>query len=151
MLSAVLLPWLHYLAVLFFVGAAVAELYLLKLAGIGEAVRLLPRVDRLYGATALLVFITGLARVYHGGKGPDFYWSNGMFHGVIGLFVLAALASILPTVRFMRWRKAVDGAGTLPAAGEVRSTRLLLHAQLAAIAVIALLITAVAKGYGAGG
>src|SRR3546814_13527844 len=70
-----------------------------------------------------------------------------MFHGVIGLFVLAALISVMPTLRFMRWRKAVD-AGALPAGAEVRKTRMLVHVELGLIFIVALLITMVAKGYG---
>jgi putative membrane protein len=150
MLSTILLPWLHYLAVLMMAGGAVAELYLLKLASNAATVRLLPRVDRVYGIMAGLVLVTGLARVYHGGKGPDYYWHNGMFHGVLTLFIVTALISIAPTLRFMRWRKAVDLGGALPTDSDVRKTRMLVHIQLAAIAGIALLITMTARGFGGG-
>ncbi|WP_020649068.1 DUF2214 family protein [Solimonas variicoloris] len=148
MASTVALPWLHYLAVWMMTGAAVTELYLLKIGGTPDAVRLLPRVDRLYGIMAALVFITGLARVWHGAKGADYYWHNGLFHGMVGLFVLAALLSLLPTVRFIRWRRALEASGALPAETELRSTRVLVHVQLTAIAVITLLIVLVARGYG---
>lgn len=148
MLSTVALPWLHYLAVWTMTGAAVTELYLLKIGSTPDAVRLLPRVDRLYGIMAALVFITGLARVWHGAKGADYYWHNGLFHGMVGLFVLAALLSLLPTVRFIRWRRALEAGGALPAETELRSTRVLVHGQLTAIAVITLLIVLIARGYG---
>lgn len=148
MLSTVVLPWIHYLVVLMMVGALVAQMYLLKLAGTPDAVRVIARVDRIYGAMAVLVLLTGLARVWHGGKGPDYYWHNGAFHGVLGAFVLAALVSIVPTLRFIRWRKAAE-AGALPAEAEVRKTRMLIHVQLTAVALITLLITMVAHGYGA--
>src|SRR3546814_13772369 len=100
---------------------------------------------RTYRIRALLVLVTGLARVGDGGKVSDDYCHNGMFHGVIGLFVLAALISVMPTLRFMRWRKAVD-AGALPAGAEVRKTRMLVHVELGLIFIVALLITMVAKG-----
>lgn len=148
MFSTVILPWLHYLAVWTMTGAAVTEMYLLKLGRTPDAVRLLPRVDRLYGIMATLVLITGLARVWHGAKGADYYWHNGLFHGVLGLFALAALLSLLPTVRFIRWRRALQNGGALPAEAELRSTRLLVHVQLTAIALLTLLIVLVARGYG---
>ncbi|WP_028080787.1 DUF2214 family protein [Solimonas soli] len=151
MLNTVVLPWIHYIAVWMMTGALVTELYLLKIGGTPDAVRLLPRVDRLYGIMAVLVLLTGLARVWHGGKGPDYYWHNGAFHGVLGLFVLAALISIVPTLRFMRWRKALEASGALPADGEVRKTRILIHVQLTAIVLITLSIVLVAKGYSASG
>ncbi|NGY04139.1 DUF2214 family protein [Solimonas terrae] len=147
MLSTVILPWVHYVAVLLMVGALMAQMYLLKLSGVPDAVRSIARVDRIYGIAALVVFVTGMLRVWHGGKGPDYYFHNGAFHGVIGLFILAALISVVPTLRFIRWRKAVD-AGALPAEGEARKTRILMHVQLTLIVIITLLITMVAHGYG---
>ena len=148
MLSTIVLPWLHYLAILMMAGAAVAELYLLKLKPSDEVVRLLSRVDMVYGITAGAVLITGLLRVYHGGKGADYYWHNGAFHGVLGLFILAALISLVPTMRFMRWKKAL-ATGALPGEAEIRKTRPLVHVQLTLVALIALLITMVARGYAA--
>jgi putative membrane protein len=147
MLSTVILPWVHYVAVFVMIGALMVQMYLLKLSTVPDAVRSIARVDRIYGVAALLVFVTGLLRVWHGGKGADYYWHNGAFHGVIGLFILAALVSIVPTLRFIRWRKAVD-AGALPAEGEARKTRMLVHVELSLIFIVALLITMVAKGYG---
>ncbi|HET8881738.1 MAG TPA: DUF2214 family protein [Solimonas sp.] len=147
MLSTVILPWVHYVAVFVMIGALMVQMYLLKLSAVADAVRSIARVDRIYGVAALLVFVTGLLRVWHGGKGADYYWHNGAFHGVIGLFVLAALVSVVPTLRFIRWRKAVD-AGALPAEGEARKTRMLVHVELSLIFIVALLITMVAKGYG---
>jgi putative membrane protein len=147
MLSTVILPWVHYVAVFVMIGALMVQMYLLKLNTVADAVRSIARVDRIYGVAALLVFVTGLLRVWHGGKGADYYWHNGAFHGVIGLFILAALVSIVPTLRFIRWRKAVD-AGALPAEGEARKTRMLVHVELSLIFIVALLITMVAKGYG---
>ncbi|WP_162932186.1 DUF2214 family protein [Solimonas sp. K1W22B-7] len=148
MLATVVLPWIHYLAVLMMAGGAVAELYLLKLTPSSETVQLLPRVDRLYGITAGLVFVTGLLRMYHGGKGADWYWHNGLMHGVITAFVLAALISLVPTIRFMRWSKQLSSGGGLPGADAVRKTRILVHVQLTLVALVALLITMVGKGYG---
>jgi putative membrane protein len=147
MLSTVVLPWLHYVAIMMMAGAAVAELYLLKLSPNSETVRLLPRIDRFYGINAGIVFVTGVLRMYHGGKGADWYWSNGLMHGVISAFVVAALISLLPTVRFIRWNNALS-RGDLPGAGDFRSARILVHVQLMLLALVALLITLVAKGYG---
>ena len=151
MFGQIILPWLHYLAVLMMSGAAVAQLYLLKLGQNAEALRTLTRVDRFYGITALLVLVTGLARVWIGGKGADYYWSNGVFHAVLGVFILTALVSLIPTGRFRRWKRALDTSGVLPNAALLRSTTALVHMQLTAIALAALLIVVVAKGYALGG
>jgi putative membrane protein len=148
MLSTVVLPWIHYIAVMMMAGALVAELYLLRLTPSHETVRLLPRVDLFYGIAAMVVFATGILRIYFGGKGPDWYWANGLMHGTIGVFVLAALVSLAPTFRFRRWAAASLASHTLPTEAEVRRLRPLVHTQLTALGLVALMITAVAKGYG---
>lgn len=147
--STVILPWIHYLAVLMMAGGAVAELYLLRLPASPDVVRLLPRVDRFYGITAVLTFATGILRMYHGGKGADWYWHNGLMHGVITAFVVAALVSVAPTVRFIRWNRQLGAGGSLPSEAELRKTKALVHVQLTLVALIALLVTLVARGYGA--
>ncbi|NKF24164.1 DUF2214 family protein [Solimonas marina] len=152
MFSIVVLPWIHYIAVWLMAGALVSELYLLKIgSSAASAIRLLPRVDRLYGIMAGVVLITGLARVWHGGKGASYYWHNGAFHGVLGLFALAAVVSIVPTLRYIRWRTALDTSGAMPDATEVRKTSVFVHIQLTAIALLTLAIVLVANGYGSFG
>lgn len=146
--STVILPWIHYLAVLMMAGGAVAELYLLRLPASADIVRLLPRVDRFYGITAVLTFVTGILRVYHGGKDADWYWQNGLMHGVITAFVVAFFVSLVPTVRFIRWNKQLGAGNGLPAEADLRKTKALVHIQLTLVALIALLITLVARGYG---
>lgn len=66
----------------------------------------LVRVDGLFGMFAGLVLLTGAVRAVWGAKGWSFYAHNPVFHAKIGLFVLVGLLSILPTVAFLRWRKA---------------------------------------------
>lgn len=149
MFSTVILPWIHYVAIVTLSGAIFAKLYLMKLPASSDIVRLLPRIDRLEGISAVIVFITGLARVWHGAKPAEFYWQNGLFHGVVGLFVLAALLSLIPTVRFMRWKRALEADGALPDALTLRKTRVFSHVMATVVVAIALMITLVAKGYGA--
>jgi len=148
MFSTVILPWIHYVAIITLSGAIFAKLYLMKLPASADIVRLLPRIDRLEGTSAVIVFITGLARVWHGAKPAEFYWQNGLFHGVVGLFVLAALVSLIPTVRFVRWKRALDASGAMPEAAALRKTRVFSHVMATVVVVIALMITLVAKGYG---
>lgn len=73
-----------------------------------DQVKGLARLDFFYMLTALAAIATGLARVFLGDKPAVFYAHNGFFHAKIGLFVLIGLLSILPTMRFARWRKQVS-------------------------------------------
>lgn len=147
MTVAIVLAWLHYLAFMFMAGAAVSQLFLLKLTPAAQTVQTATRVDRIYGAAAAAVLLTGLARMplAHGGKGMDHYMHAGAFHGALTLFILAALLSIVPTLRLIRWNKAA-AAGTLPDTAAWRGTRKLVHVQLGAMAIIALLMPMMARG-----
>lgn len=147
MTAAIVTAWLHYVAFMFMAGAAVAQLYLLKLLPSFETLRTLVRVDRVYGMGAAGVLLTGLARipVPHGGKGFDYYLHSGAFHGAAMLFVLAAALSLVPTLRYLKWNKAA-AAGSLPAAQAWSASRKLVHIQLGAMTLIALLMPVMARG-----
>lgn len=149
MLTNVILPWIHYFAIITLSGAMFTKTYLLKLPASPAQIRALGRADILDGSSAVLVFATGVLRMYHGGKGADWYWHNGLMHGVIGAFVLAALISLVPTFRILKWKRALDASGALPDAEALRKARIFLHPQMTLVVIIALLITMVAKGYGA--
>ena len=70
--------------------------------------------DNLWGAAAGLWIASGLARVFYGGKSPDFYWHNGFFWVKLGLFGLVFVLELTPMVTFMRVRAAQKKRAPLP-------------------------------------
>jgi putative membrane protein len=145
-----LLQYAHILAILTLVVFLTSEAALCRPEWMSPAiVERLAKVDRIYGIAALAVVVTGLARIYLGAKGPSWYWGNWLLHAKIGLFVLAALLSIPPTLHFARWRKALRAGGALPAAEEVRKMRKLVMVQAHIIPVIPLAAAFLARGFGA--
>jgi putative membrane protein len=108
----------------------------------------LVKVDRIYGIAAAVVFATGLVRIYFGTKGAAWYWGNWLLHVKLTLFVLVALISIAPTLRFARWRKALRADGSLPSEQEVRGARKLVMLQAHIIPFIPLAAAFLARGFG---
>jgi len=152
-----LLASAHHLAIFGLFATLVVEMVLLRsplLAGAGAAgiahVRRLARVDSFYGLSAMAVLVFGLSRVFWGAKGSAYYLHNGLFHLKITLFVAIGLMSILPTVRFLQWRKrqAAD-PGFVPPADSVSKLRRLVHFELVAFALIPVVAAYLARGYGA--
>jgi putative membrane protein len=144
-----ILAFLHISAILALVVFLSSEAALCRAEWMNETiVNRLVTVDRIYGIAAMSVLATGLLRIYLGVKGSAWYWSNWLLHVKLGLFVLAALLSIPPTIRFIRWRKALRATGALPAADEVRRTRKLVMIQAHIIPVIPLAATFLARGFG---
>jgi putative membrane protein len=124
----------------------VAQSVLLQGRMDGGVLAKLGGIDRGYGITALLLLVVGFTRVFQGIKGEDFYLHNPWFHAKIGAFVLVGILSIWPTLRFLRWRKALKAdAAFLPAEDEVRRLRRIVRFELVLVAVIFVCAAAMAR------
>ncbi|OHP30427.1 MULTISPECIES: DUF2214 family protein [Pseudomonas] len=148
-MAQAIVAYLHYLSIFLLFALLVLQHRLLRLPLDLERARSLAAIDRGYGLCALAVLASGLARVLWYGKGLDYYLHNGLFHAKVGLFVLAALVSLLPTVAFLSWRGALT-AGEVPAVTPARGRRVVLavRLQLLLLLVIPLLATLMARGFG---
>ncbi|MFC6633135.1 DUF2214 family protein [Microbulbifer taiwanensis] len=144
-----LLAFLHHLTAFALVAAIAIELVLLGQKFTLESARKLQAVDRVLGISAGLLLVVGLLRVFYFEKGAAYYFHNGAFHAKLTLFFLAALLSIYPTVRFIRWNKSLK-QGQLPdvSDGQWKLMRRVVHIELAAIVGILLCAAMMAKGIG---
>ena len=137
---------LHHLLVFGLTAMLVAQAVLLRGTLDAAALPRLAKLDAGYGACAGLLLVVGLARVYLGVKGEDFYLHNPWFHAKVGTFVLVGLLSIIPTVRYARWKKAQRAhPGFVPDATALARTRTLLRIELVGLAAIFVLAAAMAR------
>ncbi|GAB3355549.1 DUF2214 family protein [Lysobacter tyrosinilyticus] len=148
MLTDLILASLHHLLFFALITMLVAESVLLRGSVDASIVQRLARLDSGYGMSAGLLLVIGLLRVFKGVKGYDFYLHNPWFHAKLGCFVLVGLLSILPTVRFLRWRKAAkDNPGFVPSRAEVASLARIVKFELVLVAAI-LVFAAMMARYG---
>jgi putative membrane protein len=146
MLTDLVLAAFHHLLIFGLVSMLVAQSVLLRGRMDRNVLAKLGGIDRGYGITALLLLVVGLLRVFQGVMGEGFYLHNPWFHAKIGVFVLVGLLSIWPTLRFLRWRKALKvDAAFLPAEGEVRRLRAIVRFELILVALIFVLAAAMAR------
>jgi putative membrane protein len=144
-----LLAYAHFLAILTLVVFISSEAALCRADWLNaNVVERLAVVDRIYGIAAGAVLLTGVARTWWGIKGTAWYWSNGLLHLKLALFVAVALMSIKPTVMFIRWRRELRASGSLPAQAQVRTARKWVMAQAHLIALIPLVAVFLARGFG---
>jgi len=144
-----ILAYLHFLAILTMVVFIASEAALCRVEWLNAAVvERLARVDMVYGIAAVLVLATGLARTWWGVKGAGWYWTNPLLHIKLTLFIVIGIISIFPTLRYMRWRKALRANGSLPSETEVRATRKLVMVQAHLLALIPLAAVFLARGFG---
>ena len=143
----VLFAFLHHLAAFTLVAAIALEFVLLR----GELTiwnaRRLQVADMVLGTAATILLLVGLARVFWFEKDATYYFHNHAFLTKFALFILVALLSIVPTIEFLSWRKAVE-AGQVPvvAAAKLKRVRMIVHIELAAIVLILLFAAMMAKG-----
>ncbi|PJI48642.1 MAG: hypothetical protein CTR55_13350 [Pseudomonas sp.] len=141
--------YLHYLSIFILFALLVLEHQLFRLPLDLSRARSLVIVDLAYGVCASVVLLTGAARVVWFAKGPDYYLHNSLFHAKIGLFVLVALLSILPTMTFLNWRNELK-AGRVPEPSERRAKLVIMtiRVELLALMILPLLATLMARGFG---
>ncbi|MDA8522879.1 DUF2214 family protein [Acidovorax sp. NCPPB 4044] len=147
MTTEALLAYAHFLAILTMAVFLASEAALCRKEWMNAAVvERLARVDLIYGISALLVLGTGLARTFWGMKGGAWYGSQPLLHLKVTLFVVIGLMSIAPTLRFLRWRRALRATGALPGEAEIRSTRRIVMIEAHLLALIPLAATLLARG-----
>ena len=132
---------LHHLLVFALTAMLVSQAVLLRGEMRVDVLGRLAKLDAGYGAVAGLLLLVGLGRVFFGVKGEDFYLHNPWFHAKVGTFVLVGLLSILPTIRYARWKKAKIA----PDAAALARTRTLLRVELVGLAAIFVLAAAMAR------
>ena len=135
------MAFLHHVAAFTLVAALAVEFVLIRDPLTPALARRLARADMVLGISATVLAVVGLLRVFYFEKGAAFYFHNAAFIAKLALFIAVALASIYPTVKFLRWRKALD-----PAA--VPAIRRVLHLELAGIVLILLCAALMARGIG---
>jgi len=146
---AALFAFLHHISAFTLFAALVVELVLIRSALTVESARRLQVADAILGASAGVLLVVGLLRVFYFEKGAYYYFHTWTFLAKFALFVIIALISIVPTIEFLRWRQAVK-AGQVPvvSAEKIRSLRTIIHLELVGLVLIILFAAMMAKGIG---
>jgi putative membrane protein len=144
-----LLAYAHLLAILTMVVFISSEAALCRPEWLNaRVVERLGKVDMVYGISAGVVLLTGVARTWWGVKGTSWYWTNGLLHLKLAMFVAIGLLSIKPTMMFLRWRKELRATGALPGEAQIRTARKWVMVQAHILAVIPLVAVFFARGFG---
>lgn len=140
---------LHHLLVFALVGTLAAEFTLARGALDANAVRRLAMLDGLYGGIAGAVIAVGVARVFLGLRGWEYYVGNWAFWAKMAAFAATGLMSIPPTLQFRRWlRDGADQPGYAVPLAEIADVRRWLHGQLAMFPLILVFAAMMARGFG---
>lgn len=135
--------FLHLLAVMLLFSASLIKNLLLGQASIqSQTMRWCRTADRISGAAAGLVVLSGIGLLYLSPKGAGFYTANSFFWLKIGLLVFAS-ALIIRTKLFFREQAKLVGAGPVDVP---RSVVNILKFDLASLVLMAYLGVVVVNG-----
>ena len=149
MLAPALIAFGHFVAVFALAAALVLELALISESLTVETAKRIRRADRVVGIMALLVLVFGFLRVIYFEKGSAYYFGNTFFQIKLGLFFVAALISLIPTLQFMRWSHELkQGIAPDLTSASVKRLKSIIHWQLVLIGGIMLCASLMAKGFG---
>ncbi|MFT4672022.1 MAG: putative membrane protein [Pseudohongiellaceae bacterium] len=138
-----LLGTLHLIAIFALVGAIVIENIATKPTITKEDIINLARVDAAAGISAILTLGFGLALWFGVGKPAEFYTSNPIFHGKLGLFALLVVFGAYPANFFFKQRSTQADTIDVP-----KSVRVFLKIELLIVFIIPLLAFLMARGIG---
>lgn len=149
MATDLILAILHHILIFAIAAIIAAELVLVRRGLKGETVPMLARMDGLYGLLALLVLAVGVGRVVFGLKSWEYYVWYWAFWAKMAAFAAVGLLSIVPTMRFVRWRNAASGnVGYAVPDAEIASVRFYLHAEASIFLLIPAFAAVMARGVG---
>jgi putative membrane protein len=148
MLPDALVAYGHFLSIFFTLSCIVAEAALYRREMSAATLAWLRRIDLGYLFGAIAIVATGVARVTHFGNGAAFYYDNPIFWIKMALFVAVGLASIPPTIHYIKAAKHFQASEIVIDEGSYRRIRVYLTAELALFAFIPLAATLMARGIG---
>ena len=149
MLGQVIAAYVHFASIIALGGILMAELVLYRQdITLGQA-RLLQRLDLHYLLAAMLALASGLARLLWFEKNTSYYLDNPVFWVKMGLFVVIALVSVIPTVHYLRWSPRLK-QGHKPEISDrqYKTIKRYLVMELALLMLMPLMAVLMARGIG---
>jgi len=141
--------YLHFLSIMALAAMLVTQLALCSRDLQPPQVQTLARIDIVYLFAAILALATGLIRLFVAGKGTSFYFMNPLFYIKIALFLAVGLISVMPTLQFIRWNRALKaGEGRVLRDHDIQSVRRYIALELLLLAFIPLAAVLMARGIG---
>jgi putative membrane protein len=142
----IIVAWLHYVAIMLLIASLLGEHLLLKPELTVEEARTIQRLDIIFGVSAAVVLITGVLRMFLE-KGAAYYNHQISFHILFGIFVIAALLSIYPTLIFLRWRADTKaGRGQQLAPAQLKKIQMIVRVEMMLLLLAPFFATWMAHG-----
>ena len=145
--TSTLFAFLHHAAAFTLVSAIAVEFTLTRQELTLATARRLLATDAVLGVSATALLAIGLLRVFYFEKGAACYFSSRAFMAKLSIFIALAVLSLIPTVEFLSWRKAIKaGQAPQPTPQKIKVIRSLPHGEMLGIVIILLCAAIMARG-----
>ncbi|WP_299941111.1 DUF2214 family protein [uncultured Microbulbifer sp.] len=104
----------HFLGIILLASMLISENILFSKTLVIEMRKKLAFIDLVYGISAVLTLTAGLFLWLYVGKPKEFYSDNPVFHAKLGLFLVIALISVIPTVFLLKNRNSAKPVLDVP-------------------------------------
>jgi putative membrane protein len=142
----IIVAWIHYIGIMLLLASLLGEHLLLKQEMTMSEASAIQTLDIVYGASATIVLVTGIMRMFLE-KGVAYYDHHIAFQILFGIFVIAALISIYPTVIFLRWRNDTRaGLGQQLARPQFKRIQMMVRVEMTLMLLAPLFATWMAHG-----
>jgi uncharacterized membrane protein len=132
--------FIHLLSLAFLVASSISKNILVRKAAVSASVIRKCRIaDRVSGATAGLMIVSGIGMLYLSPKGLSFYGGNGLFWLKIALLIVASVF-IIRTKIFFRDPANAQGSGDVKVPSSIKSILAFDLMSLFAMAALGALI-----------
>lgn len=148
-MGEILLAYTHILGIFIVVISLFVENMVITKEMTLKELKRLTKADSWYGMGAIVMLITGFARIYLVGKGSDYYWSHPLFLIKLGIFTVAGLLSIYPTTQFLKLGRKLKAEGISEFTwNEAPKFKVLARLQLGLVLTLPFLANMIARGIG---
>ncbi len=139
----------HFIGIILLFVSLSVELLLLKTKLTYQEASKISKADMLYGVASVLIFTTGLLKIFYFGKGSGYYLNNYLMWSKLALFTVVGALSIYPTIFFIKWRKKIKQKESIAIDPETyQLLKRLIHSELMVAILIPFLATLMARGIG---
>jgi putative membrane protein len=136
----------HHLLIFALAGVIAYQIASVRVGITADVIARVARIDASLGLIAVAIILVGVARAVYAAKGWDYYAANHWFWAKMVAFAVLGLLSVMPTIAFIRWRKATKGDPAFtPTAHQVGTVRRHLWMEIGVFASIPAFAAAMAR------
>lgn len=140
-----IVSYFHIAAVFVLFSSLIIELALLKKEMTKNDIKIITKADLFFGISAGVTVVLGLLRMYHFGKGVDYYLMNHLFIMKLSAFAIVGVLSIYPTITFLKARKIKEDKIQLE---NFKPIKLIILFEITILLIIPFLAVLVTNGLG---